>query len=500
MEVALYGIYIIIMFLVSIFQTLFFGVGVEYKYKNIPDYKVGIIEHNLESTPIYDILSGEQCEDYSKTSNILGYYFGYDKGFKYDSKSYTSNESSICYENDYCYYFDAHRDLIIEYKYFKGVRLCTSKRPNKNYFDYLQFSIGINETCKKGTKKCGKLDVNRILCVNEGEKCPINDIVYNTQSNYTKDNITYEPVKINIGKEFENEYIHYTNVQTENFIITNLTIIGGGGSAFPCGSNDNDKFDSISAVDINKYCEGNETNFTYYFFNKLSSVQFEQFYNENNLSLIDLPEYHYYIYSRENMMLFSTGYFSLSEEDIKIIKKPSDINKNNNYCKIVSKFYKVGFAFVVVLGVSFPIILMGIYGEAIRSECNIPQIIVNCIVISICLIIIICGIMQMIMIKQLYFITSYIPDFLFNNEVKNIMSEKVGFKYFLAYLFVLIFQIPFLVMNIYYKFKKGRENSEKKKALVKEEEKNTELTLKNESDVTPDTPQPSDNWIQNTPY
>ena len=59
MEVALLLIYIIIMFLVSIFQTLFFGVEVKYKYTNIPDYKVGIIEHNLESTPIYDILSGE---------------------------------------------------------------------------------------------------------------------------------------------------------------------------------------------------------------------------------------------------------------------------------------------------------------------------------------------------------------------------------------------------------------------------------------------------------
>ena len=187
-------------------------------------------------------------------------------------------------------------------------------------------------------------------------------------------------MKINIGKEFENEYIHYTNEQTENFIITNLTIIGGGGSAFPCGSNDNDEFESISAVDINKYCEGKETNFTYYFFNKLSSVQFEQFYNENNLSLIDLAEYHSYIYSHENMVLFSTGYFSLSEDDIKIIKKPSDINKNNNFCKLISKFYKVGYAFVIVLGVSFPIFLMGIYGEAIRSECNIPQIIVICII------------------------------------------------------------------------------------------------------------------------
>ncbi len=85
-------------------------------------------------------------------------------------------------------------------------------------------------------KKCGKLDVNRILCVKETEKCPINDIVYNSQSNFTNNNITYNSLKINLTNN--NEYIHFTNEQTENFIITNLSIIGGGESAFPCGSND----------------------------------------------------------------------------------------------------------------------------------------------------------------------------------------------------------------------------------------------------------------------
>ena len=35
-------------------------------------------------------------------------------------------------EYDSCFYFDARKDLRIEYKYFKGNRLCTSKRSNKN--------------------------------------------------------------------------------------------------------------------------------------------------------------------------------------------------------------------------------------------------------------------------------------------------------------------------------------------------------------------------------
>ena len=433
-------------------QTILTIIYLTYTYKNIPNYKVGIIEHNLESTPIYDILSGQQCEDYSKTSNILGYYFGYDEGFKSGSTSYPKDyENSICHNEDYkvdCTDFDANYNLI-EYKYFKGERLCTSKRPNKNYFDYLQSSIGINEICKEGTKKCGKLDANRILCVKEGEKCPINDIVYNKQSNYTKDNITYKSVNISY-----NEYIHYTNEQTENYIITNLTIIGGGESAFPCGSNDNDKFYSISEVDINRYCKGEETNYTYYFFNKLSSVRFKQFYDENNLSLIDLEEYQKDIYYKEDMVLFSTGYFSLSEEDIKIIKRPSDINKNNNYCKTISISYKIGFICAIVLGFSFQFILMPII--YCFKEINKFHIIVICYVILICLIITICGLIQMIAINLLYTITSYIPDFLFNNDVKNIMPQQVGVKYFLVYSFILIIHILFLILIIS-EFKHNKE-------------------------------------------
>ena len=78
-------------------QTILTIIYLTYTYKNIPDYEVGIIEHNLESTPIYDILSGKQSEDYNKTSNILGYYFGYDEGFEYNGKSYTKDDERIMF-------------------------------------------------------------------------------------------------------------------------------------------------------------------------------------------------------------------------------------------------------------------------------------------------------------------------------------------------------------------------------------------------------------------
>ena len=86
--------YMMFMFIVLLIMTIWIAAGFKYKYKTIPAYKVGLIEHNLESTPIYDILIGEQCEDYNKTSNILGYYFGYDEGFEYDSDIYSMDKKS----------------------------------------------------------------------------------------------------------------------------------------------------------------------------------------------------------------------------------------------------------------------------------------------------------------------------------------------------------------------------------------------------------------------
>ena len=321
------------------------------------------------------------------------------------------------------------------------------------------------------------------------ETCPINDIVYNNQENYSNNNINYTSIKINT--EDENEYIHYTNEKTENFIITNLTIIGVEGLAVPCGGNDNDEFNSISIVDINKFCKGENTSYKYYYFNELSSVGYWQFFRENNLSSIRIYDY------RNNdkvkkMTLFSTGYFSLSDEDIKNLKKPSNINKNNDkYLKIMNKYYIVCFIFVIILGASFLFICQPIMGE----EGTIRQIIVICYIISICLIIIICGIIEMAMENKLFLFNGYIPDFIFNDDVNKIKNKKVGLIHMLAYLFIFIIQIPLLIINIH-KFK--NKDLKEKKPLISENEKSTELSLKKENYIIPDSPQSSDFWNPDT--
>ena len=220
-------------FVFSFFGMIFISIHIDrYERKKIPSYIIETIQHNLESTPIFDILSDDKCEN-SNTSTILGYFYGFDSGFLYDNQFYTEDK-----RKEYCDKWGGCIDIKfqgeIPYKFFKGRRLCTSKRPNKNYFDYFKSSIGFNENCRKGFKICGKLDINRFLCIKEEDNCPINDIIYNNCSNYINNGIIYHTVKIN-----EKEYIHYTNEQVNKYIITNLTVIGEYDIGYPCGSNDN---------------------------------------------------------------------------------------------------------------------------------------------------------------------------------------------------------------------------------------------------------------------
>ena len=196
------------------------------------------------------------------------------------------------------------------------------------------------------------------------------------------------------------------------------------------------------------------------------------------------------------MELFSTGYFSLNKEDLKILKKPSDINKNNKYCKKMTTSFRVGWICLLVIGIFSVMGLPGLVFEFL--DITILQIIVKLFLILVCLTIIICGIIQIIIKNKLFLITSYIPDFIFNDDTKNIKNQfNVGLVYSIAYSFIVFINIPFLIIE-FNKYKKNKKNSEKKTPLISGNEKKTELSHVKENNVTPDTPQPSDNWIYTT--
>ena len=84
----------------SIVSIVIFAKIIFDETNSIPNIKIQIIKHNLESTPIIDILRRENCENVD-TSNNLGYYYS----------------------------TAVHKQ--ITYQYFKGKRLYISKSPKK---------------------------------------------------------------------------------------------------------------------------------------------------------------------------------------------------------------------------------------------------------------------------------------------------------------------------------------------------------------------------------
>ena len=131
------------------------------------------------------------------------------------------------------------------------------------------------------------------------------------------------------------------------FIITNLTVIGG--ADYGGISNDNDNFRNYSLIEKSDFCIGQFTSPQYYFFRNLSTIPLKDFYEENYLDLSYLPEYKD-LSKKGNMTLFSTGFFSLNEDDIKNLKNPNGLEKNNNYSKIMETCSLICFVTNIVIG------------------------------------------------------------------------------------------------------------------------------------------------------
>ena len=475
--------YAVLMFLyLGVAAGLVCALSGVYESKTIPDYKIQIIQHNLESTPIMDILSGEDCEN-RDTGNILGYYYGFEAGFKYDGKSYSEEDRDTVCEYHDC--VKVNRQRQVPYKIFKGKRLCTSRRPKKNYFDYLDSSVDIYDECPSGSRNCGKLDKERNLCVKRGEECPINDIVYNNQSTYTKNGILYNTVEIK-----ENEYLHYTNRQTNNYIITNITLLGGNGYGFPCGGNDNNKVRVYSLIENNLFCRGSSNAYKYYFFKYLTSVRLEDFYGENNLDLSELPEYEN-LTALGYMSVFSTGFFSLSEDDINNLKEPDGLKKNNNYSKTIERCSWICFITAIVIGgYTFFFVFIGMFlGNTLY------KLVIVSIFVAMTLLLNICALIEMVTNNFFFELTGFFPGYL-DSDVKD-MDSSIGTDYFCPFFPLLLINILYLICYIrkykkeHYKYSTifdlpSKKIKEEKNAKLIQEQTPSEInTYNNQAQTTP---------------
>ena len=205
---------------------------------NLFDYieKLQII-NMCNSRPIMDIIVSDNELSYKNTTfPLLGKYNGINGGHKYLGCYKTFPGS--CYDDIksgkdmYCPGEDTGRRLIYEYcvnntnvpetnyTKYKSKYLYAEKTMRKIRYDTLLASaIPENQPCPNNKKKCGLLNEGLVLCYDINETCPINDIIFDSNSNHSDGNINYTSLKIN-----DNEYIHYTNEKTDNQIIFDLIL------------------------------------------------------------------------------------------------------------------------------------------------------------------------------------------------------------------------------------------------------------------------------------
>ena len=205
---------------------------------NLFDYleKLQII-NMYNSRPIMDIIvSDDELSFKNTTYPLLGKYNGINGGHKYLGCYKTF--PGTCYDDIksgktvYCPGEENKRKLSYDicvdntnipetnYTIYKSKYLYAEKTMRKTRYEtLLPNAISENQPCPNNQKKCGHLNEGLVLCYDINETCPINDIIFDNNSNHSEGNIIYTSLKIN-----ESEYIHFTNEKTDNQIIFDLIL------------------------------------------------------------------------------------------------------------------------------------------------------------------------------------------------------------------------------------------------------------------------------------
>ena len=149
--------------------------------------------------------------------NVVNYtYKQSNKKLVFKGKCKKNNTLNKCTSVKYYPSFDLKKWHLNEF--------CSRKYDsNFGYKEFFKNSVGKNENCAKGYKKCGKLDESgNYLCLPEEEACPINDIqIYNNETKNLQNLSDYNEI-------YEgNKTIYYTNKSNEKALITKLKVAEG---------------------------------------------------------------------------------------------------------------------------------------------------------------------------------------------------------------------------------------------------------------------------------
>ena len=141
------------------------------------------------------------------------------------------------------------------------------------------------------------------------------------------------------------------------------------------------------------------------------------------------------------MSLFSTGYFSLNENDIKNLKDPSSFNKNEHYNKLMSKIIYSGFILFIIVAI-YTLIGAEIYYNCLENEKSKLILIFQSILILSLIVLILIYTAEIINKNKVIEPSEGIPSYLLYGIETNSYTRLWIVLGFFA------FQIPFFIINI----------------------------------------------------
>jgi len=290
---------------------------------------------NLEKlTPLVKIISSRKIKTNENIYNLFGGYKLYMHAYNNCSYNfiYTCNSDREDNKIEYCpndkkklNYSTCVNDPNIKWFIYRpiGNLYFYAEKKSKEYsFTKLaKYTVKKGENCPIDKKQCGYLTEDSILCLNNTDICPINDIIINNQSTFSIDNITYNHIQF-----MDDNYIHYTNEKIDNKIIFDLLFsIEHPLSLIEINNNDYNKIFKLHYSEVDSYYNGNIDNIKVYKQIYNTGITLKQFFN----SIGRLGDF-------ENMTSFKTEYL---DSNLYIYKKYSVpyLNTSNQFIE----FYKL---------------------------------------------------------------------------------------------------------------------------------------------------------------
>ena len=423
------------------------------------DREIEELKNSFNSTPLVSL---KNAKDYvGNEFPLFGNYKGLKGGHKYSNCLYTYEGTCNSYkgrrvyclsgmmtedepqEVDYDSCIDFPQINPFNYDHLKGTYFYAQKLSQDKYsYEKLKkLSVKKGENCEKDKKKCGYLNEDLVLCLNDGETCPINDIIINNLTDYSDGNIKYNKIRFIDGK-----YIHFTNKKTDNQILFDLLFsIEHPLSQIEISSSDYDKIFYLHYRENESYYGGNIDNIKAY----------KQFYNTGvtlKEFLTSLGRFDTF----KNIPLYKTKYFN---SNIFIYKKfPVPISLPIDECEEIAKKFKnvvalnflIGFLLVLVGGISL---------TNLSKKSNIARMVCYIIITAIDALIVYLFTINITVVAN--------SGILINLEEKN-SARKGHFAFRILFLIYAFLQNIMVILDWILYCKEQKENKENEKSASNE--------------------------------